>query len=115
MPFANHGSLVAGFLEQFWKSLLVPVEPVAVPPEPVQMAVLSGQDDRSTWTANGIGAETVLKQHPIACQLVDLWCWIERAETGVVSPDGVRRVIIRKDENDIGSLVRCRLRGGIAG
>ena len=61
MTFAINCGLVSCFLQELWKSLLFPVEGIPVIHEAVFVAVFTRLNHRSTWTANGIGAEAVLE------------------------------------------------------
>ena len=71
MTFAINCGLVSRFLQELWKSLLVPVEGIPVIHEAVFVAVFTRLNHRSTWTANGIGAEAVYKEHALLCELID--------------------------------------------
>ena len=105
VPFADHGCLVAGGLKQFRERLLVTVETITIATKSVEMTVFAGQNYGSTGAANGVSAEAVLKQHAFAGQLIDIRSWVEMSKPIAVGTDGVRRVIVGKEEDDIGTLV----------
>ena len=101
MALAIDGGLVAGLLEELREGLLVPVEGVAVVHEPVLVAVLARLDDGPAGSAYGVRAETVLKEHALGGELVYVGRGVDGLEPTVVGPDGVRRVVVREDEQNV--------------
>ena len=63
MPFADNGSLITFTSKQLGKDLLIVIEMNAIPIKPIQMAVFSSLNDRSTWSANRIRHVTTRKPH----------------------------------------------------
>jgi hypothetical protein len=55
----------------------------------------------SARRADGVRGKAVLKQHALLRQPVDGRCWIQLRQPATVSPDRVRRVIIRHNVNDV--------------
>ena len=104
--FAEEGGLVACFSQHFWKDGLVPIEAVAIVHEAILVAMLSGQDDGATGPTNGIGAKAFFKNHSLRSKLVDFGSGVQRFQPTFISPDGLGGMVVREDENDIGSLLR---------
>ena len=94
MPLADHCCLVADLTQQLWKGLLVSVKPVSISHEPVQVTVFTSEDDGTTGSADGVRTETVLKEHAVSGQTVDIRCRIDVFEPPVVCPDrsGIRNL-----------------------
>ena len=104
MTFAIYGGLVPDLLEKLGEDLLVPVKGVPVVHEAILVAVFAAHDYSATGSADGVGAEAFLKEHALACQLVDVWCGVYRFKPTVVGAYGVRCMIVREDEEDVGSV-----------
>jgi hypothetical protein len=104
MPFADHRGLVAGLLQQFWKSLLIPVKHNAVSEKTIQVVIFSGLDNGPTGTTYRIGHVAAGKPHALVGQSVHIGCghpaWI-------VGANCLFTVIIGKDEHYIRLLLRC--------
>ena len=100
VPFANHGRLVAGLLQQFGKGLLAPVKLIPIVAHTVQVAVFSGQNRGPAGCAKTISTKGVFKAHSFLCQSVDVGRFVNFASVGT---DSIGGVIIGHDENDIGS------------
>ncbi len=101
VPLAEDGSRVACLLQQFGKGLLRPVKRVKVAHLAVHVAVFTGQNRSSAWSADGVGAEIVLKKGPFPRQPVNIGCRRYFGEWTAVGRDRFERVIIRKEEEDI--------------
>lgn len=104
MPFSEYGRLVSFFLQEFWKSLLRSVELVAICHEAVQMAVLSCQNDGATGSAYRVGNEAIFEPHSFRSDAVDVGCFIAVRS---ISADRLVPVVIREDEEDVGSFCEC--------
>ena len=101
MPLPCDRCSITGLSEQFGKCLLVTIEPVSVPHKAIEVTVLSGLNNGSTWTTDTVGTEAVLEQHPLGCQSIDIRCRIHFFQPAVVGPNGMRSVIIGEDKHDI--------------
>ena len=104
MALAVDGGLVTGLLQQLGKDLLVPVKAVAVVHETVLVTVLAAHDHRAARTTYGIGTEALLKGDPVLGELVDVGCGIHRFQPSIVGTNGVRRMVIGKDKQDVRAL-----------
>jgi hypothetical protein len=103
MAFAINGGLVSDLLEKLWKDLLVPVKGVPVVHEAILVAVLAAHDYSATGSANGVGAEAFLKKHALACKFIYIWGGVYGLKPTVIGANGVRRMVVRKDEEDVRS------------
>ena len=77
----------------------------------VEVRILACENRRATGRADRISHEAVREAHPVFGNSIN----VRRAiYLTAVSADGMRSVIVRHDEDDIGSLLRflrgCRLR-----
>lgn len=68
------------------------------------MTVLPSQNDCATGAADGVGDITLLEKHTFICQPIHVRCGVDLR---TISADGVRRVVIGEDEQDV-----WPLRGG---
>ena len=107
MRLAVDGGLVACFLEELRKGLLVPVKTIPVVHEAILVAVLAGLDYRSAGTADRIGAKAVHEEHSFASQLIDIRRRIDRFQPAIVGSNRVGSMIIGEYEDDI-RLIRSR-------
>ena len=98
VAFAVNGCLVARFLKEFRKSLLIPVEGVPVVHESVLVTVLAGLDDGATRAADRIRAETVLKEHSLSGKFVYVRGRVDGFQPTFVSAYCVRRMVVAKHE-----------------
>jgi hypothetical protein len=80
------------------------MEAVAVGHNAVDLAVRASLDDSSTRPADRTRTEAVLKQHALFRERVDIQRRIHVLEPTVVSADGVRCMIVREYEDDVGSI-----------
>ena len=108
MPLAYDCRLVARLLQHLWEGRLIAVELIAISNESIDVAVLAGLDDCTARAANGIGDVTTIESHPFVSNAVQIGRCNSRR---VISTESLFAVIIRKDKNDIWTLVRSR--GGI--
>ena len=102
MPFPHQSRLIAGLLQQFGEGGLRSVEAFPVAAEPVDVAVLAGQDVGAGRAADGIGAKGIQKHRALFGESIDVGSLIDLRTVGA---DGLDGVIVRKDEYDIGLLL----------
>ena len=105
MPFAHNCGLVARLLQKFRQRLLTAVEPDSIVNDSVEMAVLARQDNCSAWRADAVGAETVVESYASGGKSVDIWCLVNSTS---IRTDGVRRMVVAHDEDDIRPFVQLR-------
>ena len=105
VPFADDRGLVAGLLQQLGKRLLVAVEGVAVAEEPVEVAVLAGLDHGAARAADGIGDVAAVEAHALVGDAVHVRGGHARR---IVGTERLLTVVIGKDEDDVGPLIRRR-------
>ena len=98
VAFAVNGCLVARFLKEFRKSLLIPVEGISVIHESVLVTVLAGLDDGATRAADRVRAETVLKEHSLSGEFVYVRGGVDGFQPTFVSAYCVRRMVVAKDK-----------------
>jgi len=108
VPLADDRRLVAGLLEQLGERLLRRVELDAVVDHPVRVAVLPRLDHRPARRADRVRHKTVMEDHPLGGQAVDLGRLVDLRAVGA---DRVRGVVVGEDEEDVGPLRRFG-RGG---
>ncbi len=72
------------------------------------MAVLARLDDGPAWSADGVRAETVLEQHALGGEAVDIGGGINGFQPTIVGPNGMGSVVIREKEQDVRAFVRGR-------
>ena len=72
------------------------------------MAVLSRNDRRATWHADRIGAEAIRQPHTFPGKPVEIRCWIQRSESTAIGTDGMRRVIVGHDVQNVRLIGRYR-------
>ena len=101
MPFPYHSGLIARLLQQFGKGLLIPVEDYPIHHEPIQVTVLSRLDHRPARPANGVRYIAAIEFHPLLSDTIHVR---RRHPAGVIGTQGLLAVVVRKDENDIGTI-----------
>jgi len=111
VPLANHRCLIAVLLKEFRESQLVAVEGGRVVDEPVGVAVLSGEHAGTARSADGVGHETVGKAHTFVADAVNVRCVYVAL---VVGADGLIRVVIAHDVDDVHRLLGFCLLVGFA-
>ena len=104
VPFSEYGCLISFFLQKFGKGLLRSVEPVTICHEAVQMAVLSCQNDGAAGSAYRVGNEAIFEPHSLRSDAVDVGCFVAVRS---ISADRLVPVVIREDEEDVGSFCKC--------
>ena len=67
--------------------------------------MLAGLDHCSAGTTDRVGAETVLKKHALSREFIDLWGGIDRLQPAIVSADCIWGMVIRKNKDDIWTLL----------
>jgi len=98
MPLTVKRRLVARFPQQLRERLLIAVEVIPVVHETVFMAVLAGENHRSTGTANRIRTETVFEQDALSGKFVDIGCRVHRLQPTVICANGMGSMIIGENE-----------------
>lgn len=111
MPLSEHGGLVSCGLQKFWERLLGSIEVVPIVHEAILVTVLSGDDHCPAWAADGVGAKTLIKKHPLCCQTVDVGGWVGALQPSIICADGVRGMVVTENENDIGLLLGAKGKG----
>ena len=104
MPFPQHGGRVARLLKKLGEGLLRSVELVTICHEAVQMAVLSCQNDGAAGSAYRVGNEAIFESHSFRSDAVDVGCFVAVRS---ISADRLVPVVIREDEEDVGSFCEC--------
>ena len=99
MPFADEGRFIARRLKKLGEGLLRPVKNAVVVANPMEMAVLSGEDGGPAGGAYPVGAKAVVEPHTFPGDPVDVQGLVEAAS---IAADGLRSVVVRHDEDDIG-------------
>ena len=109
MPFADDGGLVSGFLEQFWKCLLVAIKKVAVSDESVHVVVFASLDHGAAWATDGVTDICLVEHHSFVGDAVEPRGIDELAAIGA---GGLYAVVIHEDEKDIWAFLSCLCRAG---
>ena len=65
----------------------------------------AGQNDGPAGRANGIRDESVAKKHALVRKPVQIGRGVQRGQGPSVGAERLRRMVVRKDENDIGTFV----------
>jgi hypothetical protein len=99
VPFPDHSRLIAPGTQQLREGDLRAIKRKTIVQNPVYVAMLTGLYHRPAWSADGIGAERISEDHPLLRQPVYIGSLINYR---AVSADGLQRVIIGKDKNNIG-------------
>ena len=100
VPFADDGRLVAGGLQILGDVGDGGVELVGEGLNAGQVGVEPGHDDAAAGGADGVGDEAVGKAHAAGGEAIDVGGLIDLAAVGA---DGVGGVVVRHDEEDVGS------------
>ena len=104
VPLADDGGLVAGLLEVFGKGRLRAVEFGAVViDEAVDVRVLAGEDAGARRAADRVGAIRTLENRALLGEAVDVRGGRDVLEAAAVGRDGLQRVVVGKQENDVGA------------
>lgn len=69
------------------------------------MVVLAGDDAGAAGGADGVGAEGVLENHALGCELVEGRGGVEFFQQGSVGADRLGGVVVTHDEQDVGSVL----------
>jgi len=103
VPFADHGGVVTGFAELDGEGLLAwrnaPGEVKGV----VIVIILPGKNAGARGRADRIGAKGIFKKCSFLGEPVDGWGWSDLSEAAPVSRDPMGGVIVRHDEEDVGT------------
>ena len=101
VPLAEESCLVARGLQQLGKGSLRAVKAaVGVVKETVSMRVLAGQNRGPAGAADGVGHDTPVESHSFAGQAIDVGR-LDQLPRIVVGTDGLKRVIITENKNDV--------------
>lgn len=100
MPFADHGGLVAGGLEELGDGFTLWVQGVVEGVDAVLVTVLTGEDGGAGGGADGVGHEAVGEAGSLGGKAVDVGCAVDAAAVG---GDGVGGVVVGHDEQDVGA------------
>ena len=106
MPLADHASVVAALLQQTRDGHARAVEPVEHR-DAVEVRILASQDCGTARRADGIRGEDAGQERALARQAVEVR---RRVDFRPVRADGVRRVVVGHDEDDVGTIGAPRLR-----
>ena len=105
VPFTNHGSLISILLEKFWESQLVAIESSGIVDESVGMAMLAGEHTGTAGATDGVGHEAVGEAHALVGYAVNIGRF---NVTLVIGTDGLVRVVVAHDEENVHRLLGCR-------
>ena len=101
VPFADHGGLIAGLLEQLWKGGLETIKPtVAVVVKAVDMTVSAGEERGATGAAQRVVHQKPIEPHAFVCQPVNVRC-LDQMPRFIVSADRLPRVVIGEYKQNI--------------
>lgn len=101
MPLADESRLITAPPHDFGKGRLRTVKALPVSAKAVQMTVLSRQDAGAGRAANRIGAEGIEKNRALFGQTIYVRRLINFRAVGA---NGLHRVIIRENENNVGTV-----------
>jgi hypothetical protein len=99
VPLANHASVVAALLQMLRHVVPRAIEAIEHR-HAVEMRILPGEQRGATGRADGIGDKRILEPHAFPGEAVNVGCLVHLR---TVSRDGVLRVVVGKDEEDVGS------------
>ena len=103
MPFANHGGVVSRFAKLDSEGLLARRDAPSEVECVVVMIILSGKNAGARGRTDGIGAEGIFKKGPFFGEPVDGGCWSHFCEATAVSGYSMGRVIVRHNEENVGT------------
>ena len=69
------------------------------------MTVLARLDDGSARSADGVRAETVLEQHALGGETIDVGGGINGFQPTIVGPDGMGSVVVREKKQHVRAFV----------
>ena len=101
MPLAQHQGVVAGLLEHLGDHRSGRIEGVEHR-HAVDVAVLAGEDRRAAGRADRVRGVNAIEPHALLREPVDIRRRVDGGEERAVGPDGVGRMIVRHDIQDIG-------------
>ncbi len=108
VPLPEQCRLVARRLQQLRKRLLGAVKRLAVRHHAGEVPVLAGEDGGAAGRADRVGDEGVAEQHALGGQPVDVRRLVDARAVGA---DGVGRVVVGEDQQDIGAVALARAGG----
>ena len=95
-------------MKKFGESLLVTVELIAVTHESIQVAMFAGLNHRTAGAANGVRAKAIDEQHAFVGKAIDVGRGSHILQPTFVGANGMGRMVIREDKQDIGTFYGCR-------
>ena len=107
MPFAYHGRFIASLLQQLRKSLLITIECLRVIRKSIGMTMLSREHTGTRRATEWIGNKALLELHSMVSNPVNVRCV---DETIVIGTDGLIRMVIAHDINDVHRFLLCLCR-----
>ena len=112
VPFAHNCSLIPGLLQQFGEGELRTVEAGAVVDEAIGMAMLAREHTGAAGATDGVGYEAVGEAYALIGYAVNVGRF---NVTLVVGTDGLVRVVVAHDEEDVHRLLGCGSLGLLVG
>ena len=100
VPLADHAGVVAALLQQLRDRRAAAVEPVENG-HAVDVRVLAGEDGGAARRADRVGGEDVFEERALFGNAIEVRRLVDARPIGA---DGVRRVIVRHDEDDVGPI-----------
>ena len=100
VPLADHAGVVAALLQQLRDRRTAAVEPVENG-HAVDVRVLAGEDGGAARRADRVGGEDVFEERALFGNAIEVRRLVDARPIGA---DGVRRVIVRHDEDDVGPI-----------
>ena len=101
VPFSYDRCLIAAFLKELWKGLLVAIETVFVFHEPVEVRMLAGLDDGSAGSAEGVGHKAIVEAYALLGDTVEVRGGGYLAQSTAVSGDRLVGMVVRKNEDNV--------------
>ena len=105
VPLADDRRLVAGLLHELRERRLAAVKRAVVVGKAIQVAVLAGEDHRPRRAADRVGAEAIAKESAFPRDPIDVG---RVDQLRAIGGDGGRRMVVGKDEDDVGPTWRGR-------
>ncbi len=99
MPLADERRLVTRLTQEFGISLLRSIELNRIVPDPVEMAVFSGENGRPARSADAVCAETAVKANAFPRNPVNAGSFIDPAS---ITAQGMGRMVVGHDKKNVG-------------
>ena len=104
MPLADHGGMVSRFLHFLGKVLALCLDTSTKVVRVASMGVLTRDYSGPTGSTDGIRTKGILELHALLGEAIDGGRGIQLGQATAVGTDGLRGMVIRHDEQDIGLL-----------